>query len=288
MRKALVDLVELLALESLGDDRFLGQSKDLGWGTVFGGQVLGQALSAAEKTVPQDRACHSLHAYFLRRGDVTAPILYAVDRIRDGGSFTTRRVVAHQHDQAIFSMSASFQGDEQGLEYQEPAPSAPDPSSLLGQDELARMITDRLPPALRAAAIAEGPIDTRAVQPTDPIRPPKSDPEKQVWFRVRDPIDDDPHLHRHLLAYASDFHLLVTALLPHGIGWLDRDIRLASIDHAMWFHRPFRVDDWLLYDMEVISTSGSRGLVRGRIFDRSGALVASTIQEGLMRYTPRA
>jgi acyl-CoA thioesterase-2 len=283
MRKAVADLVELLALSPAGDDRFLGQSQDLGWGTVFGGQVLGQALSAAEKTVPQERACHSLHAYFLRPGDVTEPILYAVDRIRDGGTFTTRRVVAHQHAQAIFSMSASFQGDEQGLEFQEAAPGAPDPSSLLGRDELARMITDRLPPALRAAATAEGPIDTRAVQPTDPIRPPKSDPRKQVWFRVRDPVDDDPHLHRHLLAYASDFHLLVSALLPHGIGWLDRDTRLASIDHAMWFHRPVRVDEWLLYALVSPSSSGSRGLAFGRVFDREGRLVASTAQEGLMR-----
>ena len=288
MRKALADLVELLALSPAGDDRFVGQSKDLGWGTVFGGQVLGQALSAAEKTVPQERACHSLHAYFLRPGDVTEPILYAVDRIRDGGSFTTRRVVAHQHDQAIFSMSASFQGDEQGLEFQEAAPSAPDPSSLLGQDELARLITDRLPPALRSAATAEGPIDTRAVHPTDPIRPPKSDPEKQVWFRVRDPVADDPASPsppaRLRVRLSSAAHRPAAA--RHRLA--RPDIQLASIDHAMWFHRPFRVDDWLLYDMEAISTSGSRGLVRGRIFDRRGALVASTIQEGLMRYTPRA
>ncbi len=288
MRKALSDLLELLALEPAGADRFLGQSKDLGWGMVFGGQVLGQALSAAEQTVPQDRACHSLHAYFLRPGDVTQPIVYTVDRIRDGGSFTTRRVVAQQHDRAIFSMSASFQGDEPGLEFQDVAPTAPDPEGLQGQDELARLITDQLPPALRSAATAEGPIDSRAVSPTHPIRPPKQAPRKQVWFRARDPLPDDPHLHRHLLAYASDFHLLLTALLPHGVGWLDRDLKIASLDHAMWFHRPFRIDDWLLYDMEAISTSRSRGLVRGRIFDRQGALVASTMQEGLMRYTPRA
>jgi acyl-CoA thioesterase II len=286
MRPSLANLVELLALEPIATDRFRGASLDLGWGSVFGGQVLGQALSAADQTVPVERVCHSMHGDFLRPGDVSQPIEYAVDRIRDGGSFTTRRVVAMQHEQAIFSMAASFQRDEGGLDYQEPSPPAPGPDGLVGQDELERLFTDGLPAALRAHLTADGPLEARPVAVGE--LPDKRVARKQVWFRARDPIADDPHLHRHLLAYASDFHLLLTALLPHGVSWLDRDLKLASLDHAMWFHRPFRMDDWLLYDMEAVSTSGGRGMVRGRILDRQGALVASTIQEGLMRYTPRA
>ncbi|MCB9760949.1 MAG: acyl-CoA thioesterase II [Alphaproteobacteria bacterium] len=283
MRDVLTELITLLQLERIEENLFRGPSQDLGWGQVFGGQVLGQALSAAEQTVPDERPCHSLHGYFLRTGDATRPIVYEVDRIRDGRSFTTRRVVAIQGGRAIFNLSASFQVVEPGYDHHDPAPDATPPEDLLSERELARRLGDRIPKPLRKRATAERPIEIRPVDPINPLAPEPRPPHKHVWMRAADPLPDDPGLHRKLLAYASDFHLLTTALRPHGVTWLTRGMQVASLDHAMWFHRPFRVDDWLLYDIVSPSASGARGLVRGRFFDRAGRLVASTAQEGLMR-----
>jgi acyl-CoA thioesterase-2 len=283
MRPVLRELLDLLRLERLAADRFVGQSQDLGWGSVFGGQVLSQALHAAGETVPPDRPVHSLHASFLRQGDTKQPIVYEVDRIRDGGSFTTRRVVAFQAEHAIFSCSASFQREEVGLTHQAPMPETAGPEGFASEAERARRIADRIPEGLREQAIAERPIEIRVVTPYDPLEPVAREPERRVWCRASDRLPDDPALHRYLLAYASDFHLLTTSLQPHGISWLTPGLQIASLDHAMWFHRPFRMDDWLLHAIESPSASGGRGLVRSQFFDRSGALVASTAQEGLVR-----
>lgn len=283
MNPDLKELLTRLELERIEENLFRGQSQDLGWGSVFGGQVLGQALSAATQTVPDDRAVHSLHAYFLRTGKVDRPIVYTVDPIRDGRSFTTRRVVAIQDGKAIFNMAASFQTEEEGLEHQVPQPMAPDPEGLLSENQLGERLAERLPPALKSIASRRNPIEIRPVAPLDPIKPERRAATKQVWLRASGELPDNDALHRYLLAYASDFHLLVTAMQPHGASWLTPGMQVASLDHAMYFHRPFRMDDWLLYDMESASASGARGLVRGRIFDRQGKLVASTVQEGLMR-----
>jgi len=284
MRPVLTELIELLSLERIEENLFRGQSQDLGWGQVFGGQVLGQALSAAEQTVPEGRYAHSLHAYFLRTGDARRPIVYTVDPIRDGRSFTTRRVVAIQGGKAIFNLSASFQVEESGFEHADEMPSGvPAPEELVSEAELARRLEGRLPPPLFERAIAERPIDLRPVSPSDPLQPEVHPPAKQVWFRASSPLPDARSVHQYLLAYASDFSFLTTAMRPHGVSWLTPGMQVASVDHAMWFHRPFRFDDWLLYDVESPSASNARGLVRGRIFDREGALVATVAQEGLMR-----
>ncbi len=284
MRSVLQELLELLRLERIEDNLFRGQSQDLGWGLVFGGQVLGQALSAAEQTVPAERRAHSLHGYFLRLGDATAPIVYEVDCIRDGSSFTTRRVVAIQKGKAIFSMSASFQRVEQGFEHQAAVPQAvPGPEGLLSERQLAERHRDHIPPKLRQQATVERPIEIRPVKPVSPVRPDKRPPHRQVWFRAIDALPDDPSIHQYLLAYASDFHFLTTSLQPHGVSWLSQGMQVASLDHAMWFHRPFRLDEWLLYAVDSPSASGARGLVQGQLYTREGTLVASTAQEGLVR-----
>lgn len=286
MRPVVKSLVEVLALERLEVDLFRGQSQDLGWGAIFGGQALGQALSAAVQTVPADRCVHSLHAYFLRRGDARHPVIYQVERTRDGGSFTTRRVVAVQHGERIFSMTTSFQVPEVGFEHQAPRPEAVGPDGLWSDVDLARRFADRIPEPLRTRAIADRPIELRQIRPHDPLAPKVADPERAVWLRVPDALPDDPALHQYLLAYASDFHLLGTAMLPHGVSWMQPDMQVTSIDHAMWFHRPVRIDEWLLYTMDSPSASGGRGLVRGSIYAADGTLVASTAQEGLIRRRP--
>ena len=283
MRDVLNELVDLLSLERIEENLFRGRSQDLGWGQVFGGQVLGQALSAAAQTAPPERPVHSLHAYFLRPGDVSRGIIYEVDRIRDGKSFTTRRVKAIQNGRAIFSLSASFQRQEQGFEHQDPMPEAPGPQGLASHLELMRQRADELPAALRTWALADRPIETRPVEPHDLLQPQPCPPTHLVWYRTTGALPDDPALHRYLLAYASDFHFLVTALQPHGASWLSRDMQVASLDHAMWFHRDFRLDDWLLYDIDSPTATGARGLSRGRFFRRDGTLVATTMQEGLIR-----
>ncbi|MEM9068663.1 MAG: acyl-CoA thioesterase II [Myxococcota bacterium] len=292
MNDVLSELIAILSLERIEENIFRGQSQNLGWGRVFGGQVVGQALSAAEQTVPEERAVHSLHGYFLRPGDAEKPIVYTVDPIRDGRSFTTRRVVAVQNGEAIFSLSASFQVEEAGLDHQAcEAPDAPGPDELLSEQELGKRYLARLPEAvvakipkaMRERVVAERPIEVRPVAPIDPLNPGTREPVKQVWFRVNGKLPDSPSIHQYLLAYASDFHLLGTAMMPHAVTWLTPGMQVASLDHAMWFHRSFRFDDWLLYDMDGPSAQGARGLSRGRWFDRAGRLIASTCQEGLIR-----
>ncbi|MBK9034524.1 MAG: acyl-CoA thioesterase II [Myxococcales bacterium] len=292
MTTVLDELIARLELERIEENLFRGQSQDLGWGRVFGGQVLGQALSAAEQTVPAERMVHSFHGYFLRSGDVAKPIVFTVDPIRDGHSFTTRRVVAVQDGRAIFSMAASFQIEEPGFEHQAaPMPDVPDPDELLSERALGERYLaalpagarDAIPAAIRERVVAERPIEIRPVAPLPPVHPPAREPRRQVWFRANGALPDRRAIHELVLAYASDFHLLGTALQPHAVGWLTPAIQVASLDHAMWFHRPFRFDDWLLYDCDSPSAQGGRGLAHGRWFTRDGRLVASTMQEGLIR-----
>ena len=283
MKGILADLVSLLALERLDRDLFRGRSQDLGWGAIFGGQVVGQALSAAAQTVASGRIVHSLHGYFMRAGDVRGSIVYQIDRLRDGKSFTTRRVVAVQEGEAIFSLEASFQSGEDGLDHQDAMPAVPEPDTLKSERELGLDLAAALPPHLLKRATAERPIEIRPVEVRDPLHPVAALPRRHAWYRAVDQLPDDPALHRYLLAYASDFAFLGTALDPHAMSWLTPGLQMASLDHVMWFHRPFRLDDWLLYAVDSPSASGARGLVRGQCFDRAGRLVASTAQEGLIR-----
>ncbi len=278
------DLIELLALEKIEENLFRGQSQDLGWGQVFGGQVLGQALSAATQTVPADRHVHSLHAYFLRPGDAKTPIVYDVDRIRDGSSFTTRRVVAIQGGRPIFNMSTSFQTEEPGFDHADAMPADVNgPDGLLNEQQLWTKYAAGIPEPFRSRALAERPIELRPADPVDPFDPEAKSATHAVWVRAASALPDTPALHRYLLAYCSDFSFITTAMRPHKANWIDPSMQVASIDHVMWFHRPFRMDDWLLHHMHSPSASGARGLVRGSIFSRDGRLVASTAQEGLMR-----
>jgi acyl-CoA thioesterase-2 len=280
MNRLLADLVRLLELERLEINLFRGESRDIGSPQVFGGQVLGQALAAACGTV-EGRAVHSLHAYFLRRGDFNAPIVYEVDRSRDGASFSSRRVVAVQHGQQIFNMAASFQIAEQGPDHQVPMPEVAPPEELHDLTAEVRKHLARMPAERRRFWSLERPFEFRSVEAIEAGEPRPG--VRHLWFRLIDRCPDDPVLHQCLLAYMSDYHLLETATLPHGLAYRTGDVTLASIDHAMWFHRPVRVDEWLLYALVSPSSSGSRGLAFGRIFDRAGRLVASTAQEGLMR-----
>ena len=279
----LVDLLKVLELEPLEVNLFRGESRDIGSPQVFGGQVLGQALVAAYKTLEEGRGdCHSLHAYFLRRGDFNAPIVYQVDRSRDGHSVSTRNVTAIQHGPQIFTLAASFQVAEEGLEHAATIPEVPPPEALAPDlaeaDE--RILT--LPDPVRRFLAHSRPFEFRPVQPMRFVDPQPSAPVKQVWFKAVDRVpSDDLQLHRCLLAYVSDYNLLDAALRPHGVPFMR--LQLASIDHAMWFHRPCRVDDWLLYAVDSPSASGSRGFSRGSIYTRDGVLIASTAQEGLMR-----
>ena len=280
MDKRLAGLLSLLDLERLEDNLFRGQSRDVGAPQVFGGQVLGQALVAASRTV-DGRLVHSLHAYFLRRGDVNAPIVFEVDRSRDGGSFTSRRVVAIQHGQPILTMSASFQISEPGMDHQAPMPSAPPPEDLRDLGEIDAEMRDQVPEKMRCYFEHQRPFEFRPVNPPDYLKRVKAAPSKQVWFRALDRLPDDQPLHRCLLTYVSDYHLLDTAMLPHGVSFLQ--LQMASVDHAIWFHRDLRVDEWLLYVIDSPSASGARGFVRGAIYARDGTLVASVAQEGLIR-----
>lgn len=285
MAKPLDDLVALLRLERIDENRFRGASQDPGWGTVFGGQALGQALSAATETVAPDRRVHSLHAYFLRAGDVARPIVYEVDRIRDGRSFTTRRVVGTQAGQAIFAMSCSFQVDEPGFEHQAAMPPAPAPETLPTEQQRLAPLLVTAPEPFRAKLLAERPFDVRSADPidSDPFAHAPREPRRLMWMRAVDALPDDPALHPCLLAYQSDYLFMITALEPHGVSWLSPSVQLASIDHVMWFHRPFRCDDWLLHAIESPTAQAARGFVRGAVFTRDGRLVASTAQEGLIR-----
>jgi len=276
------DLLELLQVEPLELNLFRGVSADIGSPRVFGGQVLGQALMAAALTV-EGRTVHSLHAYFLRPGDKQARIVYDVERIRDGGSFTTRRVVAIQHGRPIFNMAASFQIREDGVEHQNTMPDVPAPEGLASESELRRQSAHRLPPQLNEIFQRGLPIDIRPLHPTDLLEPGSHAPRSDAWFRVADRLPDDPLLHQAMLAYASDFNLLRTSMLPHGLSFFQHNVQSASLDHAMWIHREFRIDDWLLYVTDSPSASNARGFCRGSIYTRDGRLVASVAQEGLVR-----
>ena len=281
MNKLLEDLIRVMTLERLEDNLFRGQSRDIGSPQVYGGQVLGQSLVAASATVV-GRMVHSLHAYFLRRGDFNSPIVYEVDRAWDGKHFATRRVIAIQHGQQIFNMSASFQAAETGLDHQAQMPIVPPPEALRDLDTLFREAAALVPPEILRVMDRKRPFEFRPVQPPDYARVQPQPPAKQVWFRAADPLPDDEALHRCLLAYASDFQLIDTALKPHALP-LTTKMVVASLDHAMWFHRHVRVDDWMLYSLDSPSASGARGFARGLIFSRDGRLLASVAQEGLIR-----
>ena len=282
MPKVLADLLKLLELERIEDRIFRGESRDLGGARVFGGQVLGQALTAASYTV-QDRRVHSLHAYFLVAGDVNAPIVYEVELARDGKSFSNRRVVAIQHGQPIFNMTASFQVPEEGLEHATPMPQVPGPEGLPDVRELPPEVLAKVPEKMRRFLTHERPFEFRPVEPIHVVMPPRAAPVRHIWLKTVAKLPDNPDLHRNVLAYVSDYQLVSTATLPHGIHFAEGNVQLASLDHAMWFHRPFRADEWLLYAMESPNASGGRGLALGRIFARDGTLVASTAQEGVVR-----
>jgi acyl-CoA thioesterase-2 len=282
MNQLLDDLIKVMTLERLEMNLFRGQSRDIGSPQVFGGQVLGQALVAATATA-EDRVVHSLHAYFLRRGDFNSPIVYEVDRALGGKHFSSRRVVAIQHGKQIFNMSASFQLPEAGLEHQNSMPDVPPPESLRDLESHYRDVLDQLPAGARRMLEQKRPFEFRPVEPPRHLRREKSAPLKYMWFRTVDKLPDEEALHRCLLAYVSDFHLLDTALKPHGISVVAPKLVIASVDHAMWFHRSVRVDDWLLYAIDSPSASGARGFARGSVFARDGRLVASAAQEGLMR-----
>ena len=276
-------LLDLLDLETIEVNIFRGQSHKTGAPQVFGGQVLGQALLAASRTV-DGFFVHSLHAYFLRGGDMNAPILYDVERIRDGRSFCTRRVVAIQHGRPIFNMSASFQVSEEGLSHQAEMPDVPPPDGLSDDRAIKTAILEKRGSTYDPYSSPDWPMDVRRCEDTLPRRKSKVMPPVQnTWFRIRETLPDDPTIQKAALAYSSDLNLLTTALQPHGISLLQPNIRIASLDHAMWFHRTFNCNDWLLYATETPSTSGGRGFNRGNIFNTNGELVASTAQEGLMR-----
>jgi acyl-CoA thioesterase-2 len=282
MHPVLEDLLHLLRLERIEDNIFRGESRDIGSAQVFGGQVLGQALSAAHHTVG-DRIAHSLHAYFLRRGDMDAPILYDVDRARDGGSFSMRRVVAIQHGRPIFNLAASFQKAEQGLEHQAEMPDVPGPDGLQDATEVSPDVLERIPQKMRRYLTEKRPFEFRPVRPQNFSKAEILPPVKYIWVKAVDKLPDDSTIHQNLLAYLSDYELLGTSTLPHGLMFGSGNVQMASLDHAMWFHRDVRVDNWLLYSMDSPNASGARGFSRGEFFTEAGTLVASTAQEGLVR-----
>ncbi len=285
---ALDDLLDLLDLERIEDRIFRGRNRPLASPRVFGGQVLAQALVAAARTVDADRLCHSLHAYFILPGDVEAPIVYEVETLRDGGSFTTRRVTAIQHGRPIFNASLSFHKSEPGLEYQDDlGREVPAPDTLPSERDLVRSLGDRVPEPLRTVLTRDRPLDYRPIDPGNPLAPEARPARADTWIKAADTLPDDPTIHQAFLAYASDWGLLGTALLPHARTVFDGSIQAASLDHAIWFLRPFRVDGWLLYAMESPSTAGARAFTRGQVYDADGRLVATTAQEGLIRPVDR-
>ncbi len=282
MDAVLADLIHLLRLERIEDNIYRGESRDIGSAQVFGGQVVGQALSAAYSTV-EDRLAHSLHAYFLRRGDMEAPIVYEVDRARDGGSFSVRRVVAIQHGRPILNLAASFQNGEEGIDHQAAMPEVAGPDGLPDVTDVPDDILARMPEKMRRFLTHKRPFEFRPVEPVDFTRTEQRDAVKHVWIRAVDELPDDLKLHQTLLAYVSDYELLGTSTLPHVLPFAERRVQMASLDHALWFHRACRVDEWLLYAMDSPNAHGARGYSRGQIFSRDGSLIASTAQEGLVR-----
>jgi len=283
MSQVLANLLSLLKLETIELGLYRGQSQDLGFKAVFGGQVMGQALSAAKETLPEERKLHSFHSYFLRPGDASKPIVYEVEDIRDGKSFSTRRVSAIQYGKPIFYMTASFQIEEQGFEHQLPMPQVPGPDELVSDLDFYQQHAAQIPEKLRSKFICEKPIEMRPVDFQNPFSPAVSSPKRYVWFKANGNMPDDHRVHKYLLAYASDFNFLPTALQPHGRSFMAKNMQVATIDHAMWFHHDFRFDDWLLYAVDSPAASGGRGLVQGQFFTRDGKLVATTIQQGVIR-----
>ncbi len=289
---AVANLLSILDLEPLEDNLFRGRSPQQSWQRVYGGQILGQALMAAVRTVPAERIAHSLHAYFLQPGDLSRPIIYGVERVRDGGSFTTRRVTATQHGRPMFVMSVSFHKVEPGLDHHIEMPKVPMPEDLPSEQDLKAKMIAELPESMRKYWESERPIELRPLDVSRYFAREKRAPEQSIWMRATGQLPDDLPLHQCVLAYASDFSLLDTALIAHGKLMFDKDIQMASLDHALWFHRPFRADEWLLYTQDSPSSHGARGFCRGNIFTRDGLLVASVAQEGLVRprtsaYVPR-
>lgn len=280
------ELLQLMELEQLEVNLFRGESRDIGTSRVFGGQVLAQSIIAASRTVDEG-TIHSLHSYFLRAGDAEAPIVYNVERNRDGRSFKSRRVVAIQHGRPIFTLAASFQLEQEGIDHQFDMPEVPMPEELSSESNVPGDRLDQVTPLLQRWFSRTGPFDFRPTQKRDVFNPQPQPPFSNIWFRLNGEIDASDEMHRALMAYASDFHLVGTATLPHGISFIQDELLMASLDHGMWFHRPARVDDWLLYSCDSPSSSGGRGLARGLIYDRNGKLVASTIQEGMIRVGKR-
>ena len=284
MSQALQNLLDLLKLEKLEEGLFRGQSEDLGLRQVFGGQVVGQALYAAKQMVPADRMIHSFHSYFLRPGDSQKPIIYDVEPLRDGNSFSARRVSAIQNGQPIFYMTASFQSPESGYEHQNSMPQVPGPENLPSETDIAIQLAEFIPEKAREKFLAEKPLEIRPVKFHNPLQGHVDLPERQVWFRANGQMPEDIRIHQYLLGYASDFNFLPVALQPHGKGFLESGMQVATIDHSMWFHRPFDLNQWLLYNVVSTSASGARGFVRGEFYTQDGTLVASTVQEGVMRH----
>ncbi len=285
---AVQTLLSILDLEQLEQNLFRGVSPKDGWQRVFGGQVLGQALVAAVRTVPPERVAHSLHAYFLLPGDPTVPIIYDVERTRDGGSFTTRRVKGIQHGKTMFAMSVSLQKSEAGIAHQATMPRVPMPEDLPNEKQLVEKFAGDVPDDIRKYWQRERPIEMRPVDVSRYLDRGKHAPEQSFWMRATGRLPDDLPLHQCVLAYASDFTLLDTALIAHGKLMFDHDMQMASLDHALWLHRPFRADEWLLYVQESPSSQAARGFCRGSVFTRDGLLVASVAQEGLIRERPNA
>ena len=283
MSEAVKTLIRILDLEQIEQNLYRGESPNVGWQRVFGGQVIGQALVAAHRTVDEEREVHSLHGFFMRPGDPSVPIVYEVDRVRDGRSFTTRLVKAIQHGRAIFSMSASFQLAEPGLEHFLPMPEAPDPDKLASGQQLAEQYIDHAPKGVREYWQRERPIELRPINIEHYITDKKLAPEQQIWLRATGPLPNVSAIQQAVLAYASDMTLLDTSLFPHGRAVFDPKLQVASLDHAMWFHRPINMEEWHLYSQDSPNTSGARGFTRGSIYDRKGNLVASVAQEGLIR-----
>lgn len=283
MNSILDQLVSLLSMETIEENLFRGASQDLGFRQLFGGQVLGQALSAASQTVDGERQANSLHGYFLRAGDAKKPVVYQVERVRDGGSFSTRRVTAIQNGQTIFTCSASFHQQEEGFRHQTEMPDVPQPEDLIPEEELSPHLAKALSQEKREKMLRAKAIETRPVQVLDPLNPAISTPIKQVWFKAAGVLPSSPALHKYLLAYASDFGLLTTSLLPHGASIWQPQMQVASLDHSIWFHEEVCLDDWLLYSMDSPWSGNSRGFARGSIYTRDGRLVASVAQEGLTR-----
>jgi acyl-CoA thioesterase II len=278
------DLLSLLDLEPLEFNIYRGRNRDIGSGRVFGGQVMAQALVAARRTVDDEREAHSVHGYFILPGDLAAPIVYFVDRLRDGKSFTTRRVTAIQHGRAVFNMSASFHRAETGIEHQSAMPDVPGPDELRPELDVIRSAADRIPASVRPILTQDRPMDIRPVH-NDPFDATPREAVRHTWIRAVGSMPDAPLAHQAVLAYASDYGLLTTAIQPHGLTIRDPRLLAASLDHAMWFHRPFRMDEWLLYTTDSPAAAGARGFARGSVFTRDGNLVASVAQEGLLRVT---